>query len=362
MLSNIYITGISSVSSLGATKEEIIKNTALNKVPDENIITENGFAYYKSSDFTFSSYFDVKRLRRVSLLSKMILHTIERALDDAGIDTKNSSQKIGLFFSTGLGEIHTTLQYLDSYIDKGVMYVSPMHFHNSVHNAPAGLAAIEFGLTGSNYTFSQKDVSFEAALEGAVLALERGKIDCAIVCSADKSDALIRESYLGFNMIKNNKSKHGFIPSEGAAAFILEKKQTIPKKAYSKLIFSELKSVPALPWEQPSDIKDIKLPEELLKNTDVCFTGESGFPLRDRSEDKLFKAVKKINPNIKKFAPKLIFGDFPTSSAVSFYLSQLILSSDINSSSISKDIKSIVHQSITCGGSYSISVVKRPDK
>jgi len=92
-----------------------------------------------------------------------------------------------IFMGTGWGALTETGRFLDKLFDSGQRFSSPIDFVGSVHNAPAGKAALASACGGPNVTTSGGDISFEQALMAADLAI-RGD-EGVLVMGADEHHA-----------------------------------------------------------------------------------------------------------------------------------------------------------------------------
>lgn len=120
-------------------------------------------------------------IRRLKRLSRMTLALAAGAVEDSGLD----GQPASVFMGTGWGALSETYDFLTGLVDSGDQFPSPTDFVGSVHNGPAGQAAIMFGATGANITVSGGDYSFEQALLAADLCLENTG-EKALVLGADE--------------------------------------------------------------------------------------------------------------------------------------------------------------------------------
>jgi len=99
---------------------------------------------------------DANAVRRLKRLSRMVLSLAARACGGATPG--------GIFFGTGWGGLSETSDFLTRLFSTDERFASPTDFIGSVHNAPAGLAAILLKATGTNLTCTDGDYSFEQAL------------------------------------------------------------------------------------------------------------------------------------------------------------------------------------------------------
>jgi len=80
-----------------------------------------------------------KLRRRTSLLIRMVAEVAAQAVEQAGV----SPQDIPIVVGSAFGELGTTIEMLDEMEADGAL--SPMRFHNSVHNSAAGYLSIAHG-------------------------------------------------------------------------------------------------------------------------------------------------------------------------------------------------------------------------
>ena len=101
-----------------------------------------------------------KTVRRLKRLPRMVLSLAVSAC--AHLPADESPQAV--FFGTGWGALSETYDFLQKLFTSGERFTSPTDFIGSVHNAPAGQAAIHFHATGPNITMTGAECVFEQAL------------------------------------------------------------------------------------------------------------------------------------------------------------------------------------------------------
>lgn len=108
--------------------------------------------------------------RRTPLTTRLALQAAQDAVAQAGTET---SGLCSVFASSG-GD-SDVVHALCTVLSQPGRPVSPTHFHNSVHNAPAGYWAIATGCTQASFSLSSYDASFGAGLvEAFALVLTEG--------------------------------------------------------------------------------------------------------------------------------------------------------------------------------------------
>ncbi|MHB1014475.1 MAG: beta-ketoacyl synthase N-terminal-like domain-containing protein, partial [Desulfurivibrionaceae bacterium] len=125
-------------------------------------------------------------VRRLKRLPRMTLSLALGAHQDSAVEEKPAA----IFMGTGWGALSETYDFLTRLIDTNEQFPSPTDFIGSVHNGPAGQAAIMFGATGANITTSGGDYSFEQALLAADLLMEKGRGSC-FVLGADEGHQVL---------------------------------------------------------------------------------------------------------------------------------------------------------------------------
>ncbi len=113
-------------------------------------------------------------------------------------------KKVGIFLSTGLGNIDEILPFITQVFKHDGGFPSPNQFANSVSNAAAFFLAREAGVKGIILTISEEELSFESALWLAQTYLESGEIDLALVGGCDVFTPTVAESRERMNLTTDN--------------------------------------------------------------------------------------------------------------------------------------------------------------
>ena len=116
-------------------------------------------------------------VRRLKRLPRMTLSLASGAHADSGFEANPSA----VFMGTGWGALSETYDFLTRLTDSQEQFPSPTDFVGSVHNGPAGQAAIMFGATGANITASGGDYSFEQALLAVDLLMGEEEESCLLL-------------------------------------------------------------------------------------------------------------------------------------------------------------------------------------
>lgn len=154
-----------------------------------------------------------KVIRRLKRLARMTLSLATAAHANTGMPDIPSS----IFFGTGWGALSETYDFLTRLFESNEQFASPTDFIGSVHNAPAGQVAIQFGSLGPNITTTGGDYSFEQALMMADL-MAGDPDETVFVIGADESHEVFSELF-------DRSVRTGETPSDGGGALCLKRRK-----------------------------------------------------------------------------------------------------------------------------------------
>ncbi len=130
-----------------------------------------------------------KKFRRVGAYVQTAQLGAALALDSAsdalGAPPAELGADLMVVFGTGLANLATIVPLIEAIHHPTSPRCSPLSFARSVANAGAFYVAQAFELTGPNTTVSQEELSFEAAMQEAWLALSLGEARFALVAGLD---------------------------------------------------------------------------------------------------------------------------------------------------------------------------------
>lgn len=169
------------------------------------------------------------QLRRLDRPSRFAWVAAHQAFRDAGLDPKSDGLggRIAVAVGTLSGGSEASEAFMRPYLQRGPEGASPMVFPNCVANAASGHLALAFGLKGPSATFVDRENAAFAALEQAMRWIRAGLADMALVIGADGLFPLLLDACRGARMLDRHgdpevDSGRGFLPGEGAQAFLIE--------------------------------------------------------------------------------------------------------------------------------------------
>ena len=170
---------------------------------------------------------------RMSLVSQFAIAAVHLALRQARLPAGKGAAgpAIGIVYGTSHGPAATTQEIYDDLIDRGPAAVKPRAFQESVFNAPASLASIQFGLKGPIQVLAAS-VCAPAVLFQAQMLLAHPGVDAVIALCADELCEAVQSALRVLRWHRPAAGPHspsgcrpgrGAVSSEGAAALILER-------------------------------------------------------------------------------------------------------------------------------------------
>ena len=173
------------------------------------------------------------RNSRMSLVSQFAIAAVHLALSQARLPAGQgaSGRAIGIVFGTSHGPGSTTQEIYDDLIEHGPTAVKPRAFQESVFNAPASLASIQFGLKGPIQVLAAS-VCAPAVLHQAQMLLAHPDVKAVIALCADELCEAVQSALrvlrwhrpaAGADEPSPSRPGRGAVSSEGAAALVLER-------------------------------------------------------------------------------------------------------------------------------------------
>ncbi|MES2629673.1 MAG: beta-ketoacyl synthase chain length factor, partial [Bacteroidota bacterium] len=231
----------------------------------------------------YKAFIDAGQLRRLAPVLKM-------ALACTSVSLRDLPPVDAIIFGTGLGCLADTHKFLEIVL-KTEGLLPPTSFIQSTHNTIAGQVSLSLKNTGYNSTYSQNTISFERALEDAMLCL-----------SEDATTILLgaADEYIPFlDDVKQALQLDALNISSGVTTLVLTREQT-----------DSIAAIPASTvYHSPGNTEELItrfLAEHRAIPTLICYSGSPVFPAS-------LDAVEKHDLNT-------VCGTYPTNSAFGVHL------------------------------------------
>lgn len=129
-----------------------------------------------AEDPDFREVISPMEARRMGRLLKRAVWCASKALQQAGIAMPDA-----VITATDYGCMENSEAFLQGVLNPEEGAMSPTKFMQSTHNTIGSLIAIRLGCHGYNATYSHTGCSLRSALEDAMMQLQLGDIDTALV-------------------------------------------------------------------------------------------------------------------------------------------------------------------------------------
>lgn len=247
MKRRVVVTGMGVISPVGNTVEEFFTSLK-NGVCGISEITKFDTTDFKVKiaaevkDFEPTLYMEKGDIRKTDLFVQYAIAAAKQAMNDSGCAEHIDSERIGVYFGSGIGGFDTIIREHTNLINKGSNRVSPMFVPKMIPNMAAGQIAIHVGAKGPCISMSTACATGTTCIGEGYRAIKDGYAE-AIVCGG--SEAAINElAVAGFTncmaLCENNdpscasvpfdKRRCGFVMGEGAAALVLEDYETAKRR------------------------------------------------------------------------------------------------------------------------------------
>ena len=238
-MKKVVVTGIGAITPLGNDSDSFWKNIKAGECGID-FITRFDASDFKVKlsaevkDFNPSLYMDKGDIRRTDLYVQYAMAASIQAMNDSGIGGKISAERLGVYFSSGIGGMVTFDAESQKLHAFGPLKVSPYFITMMIENMAAGAIALRHGATGATLSIVTACATGTHSIGEAFRAIKHGYADAVI---AGGSEAAIGElSIAGFTncmaltesgdprcgSIPFDKRRSGFVMGEGAGCLILE--------------------------------------------------------------------------------------------------------------------------------------------
>lgn len=145
----------------------------------------------------YGHYLPPMKARRMGKLQKRALVTALKAMEISGVGEPDA-----ILNGTAMGCMENTVQLLNGLQAEGEEVNMPTCFMQSTHNTVASMIAIYTKNHSYNTTYSHRTISFELALQDALMRLLTGRIRTALVCANDELTELQQQQPRFFGQLE----------------------------------------------------------------------------------------------------------------------------------------------------------------
>ena len=186
--------------------------------------------------FASEEYMDARLAARVDRFVQLRVAAAVMAARDSALPLENgNAERVAVVMGNSLGGIVQLERGFESLVGPDATRLSPYFIPGAIASMAAGIAAMTLGAKGENVTLNQACASGAAAIGQGLRMIRNGEADAVVAGGCEA--ALARITLCGYHALKATSARNdeparasrpfdrdrdGFVPSEGAAAVVLE--------------------------------------------------------------------------------------------------------------------------------------------
>lgn len=254
-MNRVVVTGMGAVTPIGNDVESFWQGLVSGKC-GIGPVTKFDTAEFKVKvaaevkDFDPFRYMEKAELRKYDVFCQYALAAAAQAVEASRIQGSLPSEKIGVYFGSGIGGIGTFEEQQKLMLEKGPRRVSPFFIPALIINMAGGLIAIKYNFQGAAVSSVTACATGNNAIGEAYRAIKHGYLTAALAGGAEA--AIVPLGLAGFSNMKAlsttedpasacvpfDARRNGFVMGEGAGALMLEEYEHA--KSRGAVIYGEL--------------------------------------------------------------------------------------------------------------------------
>ena len=221
-MDRVAVSGIGVISPRAFGREAFLRTLS----PDP----EQG-PTWRVPEFALEPYLENARsFRRVADATKFALASMALAIGDAGFRPADfGGERTGLVVGISHGAVTYAVEFHRTLLLEGPLSASPLHFSESVPNAPAGNGAIAFRIQGPVHTLIGEETVGTQAVDLAASLLYDGLVDRCLVAGTEEWNEVVAQAYAQVDHARRDAGDTPVL-SDGAAALVLELESAVARR------------------------------------------------------------------------------------------------------------------------------------
>jgi 3-oxoacyl-[acyl-carrier-protein] synthase II len=316
----VVITGMGVISPVGNSVDEVWDNishgvSGIGPITRFDATDSEVKVAGEVRNFDPLAIFGHRDSRRLDRVTQIAAVAATQALDDSGLNLANEDPyRVGCVLGSGIGGISTMIEQVQQTIERGVKSVSPLMLPMVLTDSPSARIAIDHNLRGPNMSISTACATGNNSIGEAAEIIRRGRADVMLaggaeatilplaIASLNNMTTLSRCSDPQTASRPFDKTRDGFVLSEGAAVLVLESLEHA--QARGAKVYGELRgygttddafhiTAPHANGEGAARAMEYALEDAGLTPADVDYINAHGTstPLNDASETQAIKRV-----------------------------------------------------------------------
>ncbi|UYW00993.1 beta-ketoacyl synthase chain length factor [Flavobacterium agricola] len=172
-------------------------------------------------------------IRRMARGVKMGIYAAQVALNEAEVTIPDA-----VITGTGLGCIEDSEKFLKTILDNDEQFLTPTSFIQSTHNTVGAQIALRLQCKGYNFTYVNRDSSFEMALLDGLLQVQQNEAKQVLIGGIDELSADTIKLLQIAEIIRSDKNTNAAVYSEGANFYVLSETQS--EATYAEVLDVEI--------------------------------------------------------------------------------------------------------------------------
>lgn len=223
-----------AISGIGMVTPKAFGREAFGQVLSEN---RTGGQACRVPEFALDAYLKNGRsFRRVADATKFALAGMALAVADAGFSMEDfGGQRTGLIVGITHGAVSYAVEFHRSLLQEGPRQASPLHFSESVPNAPAGNGAIAFQIRGPVHTLIGDEPVGAQVIDLAASLLRADHLDRCLVAGTEEWNGVVAHAYGQRDRAARKGPETDTTPPlcDGSAALVLEPEGVVARRGVS---------------------------------------------------------------------------------------------------------------------------------
>ena len=252
----VVVTGMGLVSCLGNTRESVLKSLreGVSGISFNDNFKEMGLRSQVSGsvDIDLREHIDRKHLRFMGDAAAYAYISMQKAIDDAGLDAEQvSNPRTGLIAGSGGASSANTVLAADTLRQKGVRRLGPYVVPKTMSSTVSACLATHFGIRGLNYSVTSACATSTHCIGVAMEQIQWGKQDVIFAGGGEEehwSLAMMFDAMGALSSKYNDKpavasraydaERDGFVIAAGGGILVIEELEHA--KARGAKIYAEI--------------------------------------------------------------------------------------------------------------------------
>ena len=188
----VVVTGMGVISPIGNNIEDFWNGLVSGKNGIDKVTLFDASEFKATlagevKDFDTSEYMEKGEARKLDRFSQFAVSAAEQAVRQSGITEAVDSERLGVYFGSGIGGFDTIISEYNNLLNRGPKRVSPMMIPKMISNIAAGNIAIKYGAKGPCLSIVTACATGSNCIGEGYRAIKDGYADAVIAGGAEAS-------------------------------------------------------------------------------------------------------------------------------------------------------------------------------